>query len=134
MCINKDYPEQAWISFILRVAIATLFFVASLSKFLGGIGNTVTHFQEMFGSTWLPLAFVTPYAYLIAFAEALIVLWLLSGYKLREGWVFTAFVLISLGFGMTVAKQSSADVYMFLLMSCVGLYLSRYDQCVLGKK
>ena len=112
-----------------------MFAVAAIYKFIGGIGATVAMFQGMFKDTWLPLALVTPYAYAIAFAEALIALWLLSGYKLRAAWIFTSFVLISLGFGMTVLKQSSADIYLFLLLSCAGLYLSRYDRCSLvGKK
>ena len=135
MCtINKDYPEAAWVSLILRIAMASLFAVASISKFIGGIGATVSHFQEMFKATWLPLVLVTPYAYAIAFAEALIVIWLLSGISLRAGWIFTAGVLISLGFGLSVAKQSSADVFMFLLTACMGLYVSQYDQCVIGGK
>ena len=134
MHFDKDHVEEGWISFILRVAMAVLFAVAALSKFLGGISVTVTMFQEMFKSTWLPLVLVTPYAYGIAFAEGLIALWLLSGYKLRAAWIFTSFVLISLGFGLTVIKQSSADIYLFLLIACLGIYLSRYDRCGLGGK
>ena len=132
MHFDKDHVEEGWISFILRVAVAALFAVAAIYKFVGGIGATAQMFQEMFKTTWLPLFLVTPYAYLIAFAEALIAVWLLSGYKLRAAWIFTSFVLISLGFGMTVLKQSAGDIYVFLLISCAGLYVSRYDRCGVG--
>ena len=132
MHFEKDHVEEGWISVILRVAMAALFAVAAVSKFLGGIGATVHTFQEMFQATWLPLVLVTPYAYAIAFAEALIAVWLLSGFKLRAAWIFTALVLISLAFGLTVAKQSAADIYTFLMVACLGLYVSRYDRCGLG--
>jgi uncharacterized membrane protein YphA (DoxX/SURF4 family) len=136
MCINKDYPEQAWISIILRISMATLFAVATIGKFMIGIGPTVLRFQQTFKSTWLPEFMITPYAYIIAFLEVFVVLWLLSGIKLRLAWVFTAFILISLAFGMIVAGQyeTAADNYMYVIMACLGLYVSRYDQCVLGGK
>ena len=132
MCFDKDHVEEGWISIILRLAMASLFAVAASYKFIGGIGKTVSTFQEMFKATWLPMFLVTPYAYAIAFAEVLIALWLLSGYKLRAGWIFTSFVLISLAFGLTVAKQSSADMYIYLVIACGGIYVSRYDHCGIG--
>ncbi len=136
MCINKNHPEQAWISLILRLAMATLFAVASISKFVGGISTTVHGFQEMFKATWLPLFLVTPYAYAIAFIEALIVILLVTGIKLREAWILTALTLVSLAFGMMVAGQgqTAAGIYTYLVITCFGLYVSRHDECVLGKK
>ena len=134
MHFDQEHVEQGWISIIARVAMAMLFAVAALSKFLGGLGATVQTFQEMFKATWIPLGLVTPYAYAIAFAEALIALWLLSGYKLRAAWVFTSLVLISLAFGLMVAKQSAADIYIYLLLACLGIYVSRYDHCGMGGK
>lgn len=136
MCINKDYPEQAWISIILRLATASLFAVAAIGKFAAGIGATVSRFQLTFKATWIPEILITPYAYCIAFLEIFIVFWLLSGIKLRAAWVFTSFLLISLAFGMIVAGQyeTAADNYMYVVMACFGIYVSRYDQCVLGGK
>ena len=133
MCFAKDHVEEGWISIILRMAMACLFAVAASYKFIGGLDVTVKTFEDMFKTTWLPLFLVTPYAYVIAFAETLIALWLLSGYKLRAGWIFTSLVLISLAFGLTVAKQSSADIYICLLIACGGIYVSRYDHCGIGR-
>lgn len=134
MCFEKGYEEQGWISLVLRAAMACLFAVAAISKFSGGVGATVKMFQGMFHETWLPLALVTPYAYGIPFAEALIAFWLLTGYKLRAAWVFTSLVLISLGLGLMAAKQSAADIYTYLLIACLGIYVSRYDHCGIGGK
>lgn len=134
MCFEKDHVEEGWISIILRMAIAMLFAVAASYKFIGGIGTTVQMFEGMFKATWLPMCLVTPYAYSIAYIEALIALWLLSGFKLRAGWICTSLVLISLAFGLTVAKQPSADLFTYLIIACAGIYVSRYDHCGLGKQ
>ena len=134
MCFDKDHVEEGWISLILRAAIGMLFAIAASYKFIGGIGTTVNMFQEMFKTTWLPMYLVTPYAYAIAYIEALIAIWLVTGFKLRAAWVFASFVLISLAFGLTVAKQSSADIFIYLIISCAGIYVSRYDQCRIGGK
>ena len=134
MRINKDYPEQHWISLILRAAMSLLFAMAALGKFLGGLGVTAEHFQAMFKETWLPLWLVTPYAYAIAFMEALIAIWLLSGIKLKEGWIFTVLVLLSLAFGLMAALKPATDIYTYILIACVGIYVSRYDSCAMGKK
>ena len=134
MCFEKDHVEEGWISIVLRLAMAMLFAVAASYKFIGGIGATVQMFQGMFKETWLPGFLVTPYAYSIAYFEALIAVWLLSGYKLRAGWVFTSLILISLAFGLTVAKQPSADMFTYLIITCVGIYVSRYDHLGFGKQ
>ena len=134
MCFEKDHVEEGWISIILRLAIAMLFAVAASYKFIGGIGTTVQFFQEMFKTTWLPLFLVTPYAYAIGYIEALLALWLLTGFNLRAGWVCTSLVLISLAFGLTVVKQPSSDIFIYLIISCAGIYVSRYDHFVIGKQ
>lgn len=135
MHIDKEHAEECWISFILRVAMASLFGMAGASKFMMGLGNASAYIQSAFQKTWLPSWLVTPYATILPFAEVIIALWLLSGIKLREGWVFTAFVLISLAFGLMVTQQPTASsVYMDVLMACAGLYFSRYDRCAWGCK
>ena len=112
-----------------------LFGVAALAKFMMGLGTTANFITGMFKETWLPSALVVPYAYALPFAEALIAVWLLTGIKLRAGWIFTAFVLVSLAFGVVVTKQpTAADNYIYVAIACMGLYFSRYDQCVLGGK
>ena len=131
MNIDKEHAEQCWISLILRVAMAVLFGVAAFAKFKMGLGVSSAHIQGMFKDSWLPSALVALYAAVLPFAEALIAIWLLAGIKLRAAWVFTAFVLISLGFGLMAAQQSAGDVYVFVVMACLGIYFSRYDCCAM---
>ena len=132
--IGKNLSEEQWISTILRLAMASLFLAAAVGKFIGGIGATVTSIEGMFQGTWLPGPLVSIYARLLPYAELLIAVWLIVGTKLREAWIFTAFVLISLGFGLAVAKQPARDNYVLACVACAGLYFSRFDTCSCFKK
>ncbi len=128
----------AWASFLLRLAMASLFFVAAVGKLQGGMKSveaTVGHFQKAFENTWLPKSLVTMHGYATPFIEALIVAWLLTGFKLKAGWIFTTLFLISLAFGMAVAGKHdvAGQNYMYVLFACVGLYFSRFDRFHLGR-
>ncbi len=131
--IDKNNPEQSWISLILRIAIAFIFAVAAYGKFAAGFGNYAANMTGMFKDTILPGWLLVPYINILPFAEALIAVWLLVGIKLREAWIFTAFVLLTLGFGMIVAKQgtTASENYIYMMMACLGIYLSKYDKCSL---
>jgi len=126
--MDKGYSKECWISIILRLAMVTLFGVAAANKFLGGLAGVVMHITGMFKDTWLPVPLVSLYARLLPWAEAAIAIWLLLGVRLKEAWIFTALVLVSLAFGMIVAKQPAADNYFYVLMACAGLYFSSYDK------
>ena len=127
MCIDKNNPEQSWISIILRVAVALMFVVAAIGK-LVDFNGYVAMTTGMFKDTILPGWLLTPYIYVLPFAEALIPVWLLVGFKLRAAWIYTAVVLTSLMFGLLIAKQNVADMFLFILVACVGLYMSKYDK------
>ena len=131
--IDKNHPEQCWISLILRVAVASIFAVAAYGKFSVGLGNYATNMAGMFKDTILPGWLLVPYINVLPFAESLIVIWLLVGVKLRWAWVFTACVLLTLGFGMLVVKQgaTASENYIYMMMACLGIYLSKYDGCSL---
>jgi uncharacterized membrane protein YphA (DoxX/SURF4 family) len=123
----------AWASFILRLAIASLFFAAAVPKLKGGwasIHGTADHFQAAFENTWLPKALVTADGYAVPFIEALIPIWLISGFKLKAAWVFTSIYMVSLGFGMIVVQNGdvAAHNYTYVLICVAGLYLSRFDR------
>lgn len=134
MHIDKENAELSWISLILRVAMASLFAVAAYGKFTG-LENYAAMVMGMFKDTFLPGWLLSPYVNLLPYAEALAAVWLLVGVNLREAWVFTAFLLVSLAFGMIVAKQgtTASENYIYAVIACLGLYVSRYDQCALGK-
>jgi uncharacterized membrane protein YphA (DoxX/SURF4 family) len=127
-----------WISLILRLAIAALFLSAAVSKLKGGaesIQGTVAYFESAFAETWLPGLLVKSFGYITPFAEALIVLWLIVGFRLKAAWVFTCLMMISLAFGMAVAKNydTAANNFNYVLICCAGLYFSRYDRYHVGR-
>ena len=132
--MDKNHVEAWWISLILRFSIASLFVAAVVPKFTGGLDGVVMNFQNTFKDTWLPPALVTLYARFIPFIEVIIPIWLISGFKLRVAWVFTVVVLISLAFGMAVAKHYdvAADNFFYVMMACLGLYVSQFDRCQIG--
>ncbi len=130
---NEKDCVKGCVSLVLRLAVASLFIGTSVGKFQAGLGQLVPSFQAMFQGTWLPLPLVTLYARLIPWVEVLIPLWLLSGIRLKSAWFFTALFMISLGFGMVVAKSPvAASNYMYVLLCCAGLLFSPYDCFRLG--
>ena len=132
--MGKDCTKEGWISFILRIAMASLFAMAAAGKFVGGLDNIVAQFIGMFQSTWLPAPLVSLYARLLPWAEAALAVWLVLGIRLQEAWISTAFVLISLAFGlMVVHEPTSSSLYIYILVACAGLYFSSYDTCTIEK-
>jgi uncharacterized membrane protein YphA (DoxX/SURF4 family) len=123
----------AWVSLVLRLAIAALFFAAAVGKFrhgAAGFTNTAEFFQKAFADTWLPRPLVTAHGYATPIIEALIVLWLLTGVRLKAGWIFTCLFMISLAFGMSVlGKNDVAESnFMYVLICAVGLHFSQFDR------
>jgi len=138
--IDKNHPEECWISLVLRIAAALVFGAAAYFKFSNGLGVYSAGMTGLLKNTPLPGFFLTLYINVLPFAEALIAVWLLAGVKLRAAWIFTAFVLISLGVGMMLLKNFSvvSQNYVYVVIACWGIYLSKYDKCNLmsccGKK
>ena len=79
----------------------------------------------------MPGWLLVPYVNALPFVEALIAVWLVVGIRLRAAWILTAFVLVSLGFGLAVVKQNGTENYLLAVVACLGLYLSKYDGCSL---
>lgn len=134
--MGKDCSKECWISFILRIAVASLFAVAAADKFIGGLDGVVMRFTGMFKDTFLPSPLIALYARTIPWVEATIAVWLILGVRLKEAWILTAFTLISLAFGMVVAHQytTASENYIYVLIACVGLYFSEFDKCILGRR
>lgn len=129
---ESDRSVGCYVSLLLRLAIAALFFAAAVGKLKGGmesIHGTVGYFKQTFADTWLPTWMVTVHGYITPFAEALIALWLTFGWKLKYGWLFAGLFTISLAFGMTVAGKHdvASGNYNYVLICALGLYFSRFD-------
>lgn len=121
------------VSLMLRLAVASLFLAAAVGKLKGGwhsLSNVVAYFQQTFAETWLPTGLVTLHARLTPFMEALIVVWLIVGFRLKAAWCVTTLFMLSLAFGMAVAGKhdAAANNYTYVLICCVGLYFSRFDR------
>ncbi len=131
MNTNKEYSELSWIAIILRVAMSSLFMVAGVSKFAMGLGYSAEQIISSFSQTWLPGFLVAPYAYALPFVEIALALWIFSGQYIKKAWITAAFLLITLAFGMAIVGQSAiaAGNYVYVVIACLGLYVSRYDCC-----
>ena len=127
---QKKCCEEAWISLILRLMVASLFAVAAVAKFQAGLGVTAQHFVKVFEQTWLPAPLVALQAVLIPYFEVIIPVWLLLGIRLKEAWIFAALVSLSLAFGMAVVRGYgvAADNYFYVFLCCLGIYFSSYDR------
>jgi uncharacterized membrane protein YphA (DoxX/SURF4 family) len=128
---NRDVG--VWVSVILRLAIAALFFAAAVGKWKGGwqgIEGVVGYFQQTFAATWLPRGMVTLHGYVTSFMEPLLVLWLVLGYRLKTGWIVAGLFMTTLAFGMSVAGKHdvAAHNFTYVLICCAGLYFSQYDR------
>ncbi|MBN1514176.1 MAG: hypothetical protein JXB13_19320 [Phycisphaerae bacterium] len=126
-------PACQWAALVLRLAVVSLFLAAVVPKFSGGfqsVQGTVHYFQTQFATTWLPGPLVTAHGYVTPFAEALIVLWLLTGIRLQAGWVFACLFMVSLAFGQMVLREHAvaAANFNYVLLCCAGLYLSPHDR------
>ncbi len=133
---DRDFDAsdvRQWASLVIRLAVGSLFLAAAIRKLQGGmetIRKTVRFFETTFENTWLPDKLVTAHAYATPFVEAILVIWLISGFRLTAAWVFTALFTTSLAFGMSVAGKfdTAADNYTYVLICCAGLLLSRHDR------
>ncbi len=129
--MEKNNTEGAWISLILRLAMAALFTAAVVPKFQRGLESIVLLFQGAFKETWLPMPLVTLHARLVPWIELLLPLWLVVGWRLRWAWVTASLFMITLAFGMLVTEKGAsvaAANFNYMLICCVGLYFSRYDR------
>ena len=128
--MKENHVEESWVSLILRLAMAALFLGAVVPKFQHGLESIVGAFQGAFKETWLPMPLVTLHARCVPWIEAGLVLWLITGFRLRWAWIVAGLFLTSLGFGMIVVGKGdvAASNFNYVLISCVGLYFSRYDR------
>ncbi len=130
----KEKTVKSWISLILRAAMASLFVAAVVPKWKSGPDALLESFRTMFKGSWLPMPLVEFQARMIPYIETLIPIWLISGRRLKEAWIITALVLVSLAFGMLVVGQGAvaANSYLYVLICCAGLYFSPEDTMTLG--
>lgn len=119
-----------WLSVLMRLSIGTLMLVAALNKVPNGIEGTVGYFTSVFEKSLLPLFLVKIYAASIMVIEFVVAAWLFSGYKLKEAWIATGLLLVSLAVGMLFAGKYdvAASNYVYVVIAGIGLLSSSYDR------
>ena len=119
-----------WICLILRVNMAVVYGIASINTFTGGLDEVIQLFHKVFAGSWLPLPLVDFGASAIPFVEALLALWLLSGFRLKTAWIVSAIQMVVLTFGISVARKYSvaADNTVYLLAIVAGLYFTELKE------
>jgi uncharacterized membrane protein YphA (DoxX/SURF4 family) len=124
------------ISLILRVSIGTLFLGAALIKVSGGIDGSITHYLSLLGKSILPSFLIKAHASVIMLVEFVLAFWLFSGFKLKWAWIASSLTLLSLAFGMIFAYKFDvvSDNIIYILITCLGLYLTPYDNFVIKSK
>ncbi len=127
--------ELQWASALLRLSIGSLLLSAALIKVPGGIAGTIAYYSSLFEQSILPLFLVKAHASVIMFVEFALGIWLLSGYRLPLAWKASSLLLVSLAVGMVFAGKYdvASDNYLYVLVSCLGLFLARYDRWTLGR-
>ena len=107
---------------LLRVTMGLMFLFFGIGKFTAGIGNFAAGLQQNFAGK-LPSVLLTPFAYILPFAEVAIGLLLLLGLLNVFGLILGGILMIALTFGMvlqgqaaTVANNVLYSVVFFLLL------------------
>jgi hypothetical protein len=119
-----------WVSVFLRASLGSLFLSAALSKLPGGVAGTVGYYLTLFQHSLLPSFLVRAHASGIVWAELILALWVLSGYRLGLAWKAMTAVLLSLAVGMVFAGKFdvASDNYVYVALALGGLLTSRFDR------
>jgi uncharacterized membrane protein YphA (DoxX/SURF4 family) len=128
--INETKRKNlALISLLLRLAIGTLFLGAGIIKVKGGIDGNITYYLSIFEKSIFPTTLIKLHASVIMFIEFILAIWLFSGIKLKQAWIASAITLITLAFGMIFVYKFDvvSDNYIYVVISCIGLYIAPYD-------
>ncbi len=133
MTSNLQEKNATWISIFMRLAIIIFLGLSGVRKVMGGVGDTIGQFQQMYADTGTPMWLVTAQAWMVPYLEVLIGIWLLLGFKLRAAFVTSA--LLTLNFCVAMKILGKGDVVannsLFVLLCCVGLYFCHQDRCSL---
>ena len=123
------------ISLLLRLTMGSLFLGTAIIKVKGGIDGNIAYFLSIFEKSIFPLFLVKAQASIIMFVEFTLAIWLFSGIKLKEAWIASGLTLITLAFGMIFVYKFDvvSDNYIYVLITCLGLFLAPYDTYLLKK-
>lgn len=122
-------------AFLLRISLGLLYFVAGLTKVMGGAAAASQGIEKMFTGTWLPAWSVHLFALTLPYAEtaigALLILGLLRVVALPLG----GLLMVSLAFGMMVAGKHDvvANNMGYVFMFAAACFAMRWDVIALDE-
>jgi thiosulfate dehydrogenase [quinone] large subunit len=112
---------------LLRITLGVIFLFYGVGKFMGGIDNFVGGMNQHFAGK-LPTVMVTPFAYVLPFAEVTLGALILIGLFSRFALVLSGLLLVGLTFGTvmlgeapTVAHNLQYALVNFILLWLVDL-------------
>ncbi len=127
--MNKVHApnELQWISFLLRLAVGTLFGIIGVAQVQTTADTLTSVYAEGFYGSILPESLVIGFLGLLPYVELLLAVWLIVGVFQKWAWVLSGFLLIALSMGLLMLNetQAAADNFLFLLLVVAGLYFSR---------
>jgi thiosulfate dehydrogenase [quinone] large subunit len=113
---------------LLRVTFGMIFLTTGIVKFTMGVGAFAAAVQPSFAGK-LPLFLVSPFLYLLPFAEVTVGALLILGLFTRLALVLAGLLLMALTFGKTAVSDSAtvAGNLSYILIAFVLLWLSDHN-------
>lgn len=135
------WSAETWAFISLRLFLGFRFLFAGLEKFSGNeainglafsnyYDGFVSSLIQRFETTILPGFIVTPYIYMIAYAEIVIGLMVLLGVKTKYALALTGLTYVTLAFGEMILKNGSSvtAIGTHLLITAAALYFVRHNK------
>ena len=127
MMREQRYKAVAYL--LLRLTVGLVFFFYGFNKLMGGLSGFAAGMTERMADTPLPGILITPFAYLLPFAELIVGTLLVLGLFTRGALVAAALLMAALTVGVvlepsppTVAANVNYALVIFVL-----LWLSEFD-------
>jgi len=89
---------------LLRITFGVIFLFSGIGKLFGGVGNFVAGMEKGFTGK-LPLALVTPFSYVLPYAEVAIGALLVFGLFTSIGLVLSGLLMVALTFGTVMEGE-----------------------------
>jgi len=123
MDFNQD--ARGFFLFGMRLFFGVWLLYVGMTKWLAmGPSTFVGYITTEFDKTWSPHLLNALLAWLILFAEPLLAVFILSGWKARLAWTLTAWLMFMLTLGQTILMKPDVIAnwqYLVLTLTCAAL-------------
>ena len=138
MADNSDREMRlSLVTLLVRISLGVTLFFWGLIKFIGpgGYSGFVGWIVASFKDTWLPGFLLTPFAYLVPWAEVGLGLLLLIGLLTRYSLFLTGLYLTALCFGQVVLGKPDVVAHnlIYIILVAMGIWASEQDRFSLDR-